>query len=323
MMNKLNVRYILILIFFVALVLLISKGRTPFGKGNTSFAVKPEVGITRIDLTQGEKKLTIEKSGENWLINNKNEARKSAVQFMIRTLREIRIKSPVSPEIFKNEIVGKKTDPVRVAIYAKRKMVKSFLVYKTGSNIYGNIMKIRASSKPFILYIPGYEDNIGTHFVVNDLFWKPYMVFHLLPSQIESIALENFSDSTSSFMISCTGDLQLSEKGRNVSGWDTLKVRRYVSYFTAISFETWVFDLDAREKNEIESTPPLYRIKVRNHDGKEIILTVWERWIPVGGGRSLDTDRVWAKTNENDGIFVMRYFDLDPVLKKSSYFFSE
>jgi hypothetical protein len=31
---------------------------------------------------------------------------------------------------------------------------------------------------------------------------------------------------------------------------------------------------------------------------------------------------VWGKTNNRDDVFVMRYFDLDPILKKRSYFFS-
>jgi hypothetical protein len=36
-----------------------------------------------------------------------------------------------------------------------------------------------------------------------------------------------------------------------------------------------------------------------------------------------DSDRVWAKTNQRDEIFIMRYFDLDPILKKRGYFFKD
>lgn len=322
-MNKLIIRYFLIFIAVGALLLFLFKGRTPFGKGNSSFAVDTEVEITRVDFFQGDKKLSLEKSGERWLINKKDEARKNAVLFLLRTLREIKIKSPVSVEIFDNEIVKKQVYPVMVNVYERRKLVKSFFVYTTGSNIYGNIMKMKASSKPFIVYTPGYEDNIGTHFIVNELFWKPYMVFNLLPSQIASVKLENLPDTSSSFIIFCSKkEFLLTDLKRDISGWDTLKVKRYLTYYTAIPFETWAFDLPKVERNSIESGLPLYRITVKQSNGEEIILTIWEKWKSGDEGKKIDSDRVWAKTNLKDEIFVMRYFDLDPILKKRSYFYT-
>ena len=323
-MNKLIVRYLFIFIALGAILLFLLRGRIPFGKNNSSFAIDPDVQITGIDLFQGHKRLSLEKSGEKWLINKKDEARKNAVLFMLRTLREIKIKSPVSAEIFDNEVIKKQIDPVMVNIYEKRKLVKSFFVYKTGSNIYGNIMKMKVSSKPFIVYIPGYEDNIGSHFIVNDLFWKPYMVINLLPSQITSVKLENLADPSSSFIISCSKtEIQLNDLKKNISGWDTLNVKRYLTYFTGIPFETWAFDLTENEKKGIESGSPLYRITVKKSNGEEIILTIWEKWNDYNNAKKKDTDRVWAKTNSKDEIFIMRYFDLDPILKKRSYFLNE
>jgi hypothetical protein len=236
----------------------------------------------------------------------------------------MKIKSPVSAEIFTDEIVKKQINPVRVNIYEKRRLQKSFYVYKTGSNVYGNIMKIKTSSKPFIVYIPGYEDNIGAHFIVNELFWKPFQVFNHLPSQISSLKFENIPDSSDSFIINCNRNaVSLSGLNNVVSGWDTLKVRRYITYYTSIQFENWAFDLPENEKKMIESGNPLYRITLKDTGGEVIILTVWEKSTIDGGVKKSDTDRVWAKTNKRDDIFVMRYFDLDPILKKRSYFFSQ
>ena len=44
------------------------------------------------------------------LINGKAEARKSGILFILRILQEIKIKSPVSPELFKSEITDKGID---------------------------------------------------------------------------------------------------------------------------------------------------------------------------------------------------------------------
>jgi len=183
---------------------------------------------------------------------------------------------------------------------------------------------MKAFSKPFIAYIPGYEDNIGIHFVADELFWKPFLVFHLLPSEIVSIKCEDIANSSSSFIINCKNrSFSLSDLENNISGWDTLKVKRYLTYFTAILFENWAFDLSEDEKKSIESGLPLYRITVKQSDGKEVILTVWEKWKNENGIRISNTDRVWGKTNLRDEIFIMKYSDLDPILKKRSYFFTE
>ncbi len=45
-------------------------------------------------------------------------------------------------------------------------------------------MKIKERSKPFIVYLPGYETNIGSLFTVNELYWKPFTIFKPLPSEI-------------------------------------------------------------------------------------------------------------------------------------------
>ncbi len=84
------------------------------------------------------------------------------------------------------KLVSKKVKPVRVRVFENNKLLASFLVYKTGSNMYGNIMKIKEKSKPFIVYVPGYEGDIGSGFTMNELFWLPYTIFNLLPSEISS-----------------------------------------------------------------------------------------------------------------------------------------
>ena len=37
--------------------------------------------------------------------------------------------------------------------------------------------------------------------------------------------------------------------------------------------------------------------------------------------KTLDTDRLLGKTDERDELFILRYFDIDPLIKKRDYFF--
>lgn len=304
------------------LLMLLFRNRSPFGKNNTSFASEPNKEITKIEFTQGKQKLILEKEGETWLLNGKKETRKSGVLFIIKVLKEIRIKSPLSSELFESEVNAKNIDPVKVKVYEKRKLIKSFIVYKTSSNIYGNIMKMGAGAKPFIVYMPGFEGDIGSGFTLNELFWQPYTVFNLLPSEISSVDFENKADSVNSFTIQSNNrHYSLSDGIRNLSGWDTALVTRYLSYFTRIPFESWAFDLDETEKQKIKSARPLYRITVKTVSGSEIDLSLWERMTGEADSQQKDSDRLIGKTDSRDEFFIIRYFDIDPLLKKRSYFF--
>jgi hypothetical protein len=321
-MNK-TVLWTLLLLAGTALILIIIfHNRTPFGKDNSSFATETEKGITRIEFSEGDRRLFLEKKGENWLINGKNEARRNSILFILRVLKEIKIKSPVSPELFETEIVQKKSIPVKVKVYENRKLLKTYLVYKTRSNLYGDIMKMKDGTKPFIVYIPGYEGEIGSAFTTNELFWQSYTLFNLMPSEIASVRLENFADTASSFsIINNKHHFFLSGLNGELKGWDSTLVARYLSYFTWIPFESWNLEMGDEQKKVTGSESPLYKLTLSTTNGKTTILTLWERLSGEGDKKTKDTDRLIGKTQQYDEFFIMRYFDIDPILKKRSYFF--
>jgi hypothetical protein len=322
MMNKSIYKSILALIIILLLILVLFRNRSPFGRSNSSFAIGQEKEITKLELSSGGKKLILEKKGEVWLINNKYEARKSGILFITRILKEIKIKSTVSADLFRSEISDKKVMPVRVRAYENRKLVGSFQVYKTRSNGYGNIMKIRESSKPFIIYIPGYEGDIGSAFIVNELFWQNYTIFNLLPSEIGSVSFVNFSDPEQSFeIINRDKELKMTGPGGELSGWDPALVRRYLSYFARVPFESWCFDIDDTLRNRIITSQPAFKIRVTTITGKKMELSLWQKMTGDQGNEKTDLDRLYGKTDEHDELFIMRYFDIDPLIKKRSYFF--
>lgn len=323
-MNKVVVRSLLtaLLLIIILILLFLVRGRSPFGKNQSSFASEPQKGITRIEFSDGGKRLSLSSRGGSWYINGRHEARKSGVMFMIHILTEMKIKSPVSPELFNAEITEKDIPPVRVKVFEDNKLLRSFIVYKTGSNRYGNIMKIRERSKPFIVCVPGYEGDIGSGFIMDEFYWRPYTIFNLLPSEISSVTFENFADASASFSIRRRDNSYIiSDLKTDLSGWDSTRVNRYISYFTWIPFEKYALDIEENEKKMIESENPVFRIKVTKTKGEEMVLTLWG--MLNNEKQIIDTDRLWAKTEDGKGIFIVRYFDIDPILKNRSYFFPE
>jgi hypothetical protein len=324
-MNKIIIRVVLLLFTAGLIFLILFNDRSPFGKSNSSFASVPRTDITKIEFSSSGEKMYLEKKGDKWLINGQHETRRSGLIFIEMVLKEMKIKSPVSSDIFDEEIIKNGIEPIRIRVYEKRKLLKTFLVYKTTSNIYGNIMKIKERSKPFIVYVPGFDGDIGSIFTLNELYWQPYSIFNLLPSEISSVSFENISDPASSFsIVHKDQNFIFSDLTVELTGWDSARVIRYLSYFTWIPFEAWAFEIGDEEKRKIEVQQPLYRITVITTKNIKTVLTLWERMINANNNDGIkDSDRLLGKTQMRDEFFIIRYFDIDPLIKKQSYFFPE
>jgi hypothetical protein len=311
-------------IFAGLLLLLLLHGRqSSFGKRDTGFAVAAGSEITRIEMAQGDERVVLNNDGTGWFVNNGGETRKSAVNFLLQTLREIAIKSPVSDEHFDKEVLEKGIVPVRVKIWSRNRMINSFLVYKTESNIYGNIMRRTARTKPFIVSIPGFEGAIGSNFNMNELFWMPFNVFSYIPGDIASVKVDYQANPEESFTVynsSLMGSDTLEEPVND--GFDNTKIKRYLSYFTWVPFESWAFDLEEAVADSITATVPMAKIIVSLSGGDSGILTIWEKTLTVDGELVTDTDRAWGRRDDGK-LFLVRYFDIDPLLRRKSYFLAE
>jgi hypothetical protein len=96
---------------------------------------------------------------------------------------------------------------------------------------------------------------------------------------------------------------------------------RYISYFAHVPFESWALGLSSDEKKSIERENPLYEIIVVTSQGVRKVVKLWQRPVDDKNITKPDTDRLWAKTEGSAEIFVIRYIDIDPLLKKLSYFY--
>ena len=76
--------------------------------------------------------------------------------------------------------------------------------------------------------------------------------------------------------------------------------------------------MEKARQEAIQKEPPMYIITVITSSGKKKELTLWQLSDAETG---TDSDRLLGKTNETDELFVLRYFDIDPLIKRRSYFF--
>lgn len=313
------------IVVLAGLFLFATGKKSPFGKENSSISVPEGREIDRIVMKQGDRSLELRRDGDRlWTINGEGEARRTAIDFIIRTLYRLEIKSPVSNEFFSENITQRGILPVEVNVYNGHKHLTSFLVYRFSDDPDGNIIKKSPRSTPFITRIPGYDLNPGSHFIVDPRFWMPYHIFRLNPANVRSVTLTRNSSSIPVISISKEAGGYRLMIGESVEeSADTSALERYLSYFTFVPFESWAFDLDDKERMEIAGRVPWAVISLRMEDETGISLMLWKRFMPVSDGIVEDTDRLWGSINNGEDIFIVKYWDIDPLVKSPDYFISD
>ena len=68
-MNKIALGGSFLLVAIIVTLFVLLKARSPFGKENSSFASEPKSEITKIEISDKESRLYLEKDGDSWFLN--------------------------------------------------------------------------------------------------------------------------------------------------------------------------------------------------------------------------------------------------------------
>jgi hypothetical protein len=296
-----------------------------FSVNSTDFAIQRSERVTAVILEKQEERVMLTKEESGWMVNNRYEARPSAIWFLLETLSRISIKSTVPESQFREEWSRDSSSVIRVEIKEKPGRVKSFLVYPVTSNPYGNYFKKRKNGMPFIVNIPGYSGNVGSLFVTSEKFWLPHTLFAAQPSEIRMVKLITYDNELQSFVIyqESPGSVKLFSlpEEEPVQNLDTTRVYRYLSYFNNLRFERWVFDSDSIDSHAVLSSHPSHQLTIQEQSGRSTTI----RTYPIirgmeGSEPEIDLNRIYASINDVNELVVVRYVDIDPVLKERNYF---
>jgi hypothetical protein len=311
---------IIILIIIIVIVLFIIGRHEPFGADNSVFFVENTDRISRISISDDNKSVSLVRDPDGWYIDDKYEASPQAIEFMLRILGDIRIKSPVSEKIY-DELLQNNTREIEVKIFNNRNIIQSFYIYMNNEVEYPGIMQKSKKTKPFIMQIPGYETDPCSYFVPDRRYWMPNVVFGLNPVHISRVHFNYFTKPDSSFSLINDGSgIAFSSESYNNERIDTMAAGRYLSYFTYVPFDNWIYDISISGKDSITESKPYFSLDVITDEPDTIKLITWKMMIKKGGMMVEDTDRLLGSLNGGEDLFVIRYYDLDPLIKEPSYF---
>lgn len=330
-MKKYIIRIIIVIVLLVfAIYLYYTRTHTTIPKELRDFAIEDTSVVTKIFMVnKNNEQVTLERKDGYWTVNNKYIARKDAIDMLLKTMHRIDVRYPVSKSAHNTCVKNLAVKSTKVEIYQGGKLVKTYFVGGPTQDQRGTYMLLEKSSKPFIMHIPGFSGYLSTRYFINEALWRSPAIFRYKFNEISSVTVENPSAPEKSFKVFNYGDnkfgLQFLLKNINIPDFDTLAVKRYISYFKRINYDAIVTNIDEHKRDSVLSSQPMYIITVEDTEGEKKCVKTFLR---AGGGLldndgtpyEYDVDRMYAFINNDKDMVIIQYFVFDPLFMEINNF---
>jgi len=327
--NTLIILLILVLAGIVA-VFALRKSNSSVKRELRDFAVEDTASIDKIFMVRKDlKQITLTRSGNHWLVNEKYKARPDAVENLLKTLYRVRVKSPVSKSMMDNAVKMLATRNTKVEVYNSRKLIKTLYVGGPSQDQMGTFMMVEGSSVPFIVHIPGFIGYLTTRFFVDEKGWRSTELFRYDFNDIATITVENPAKPDDSFRLESPGNNQFaihSLSGRQITGQlDTVGTKFFISQFEKMNFEFFADTIPEQTVHTMLTTPPTGILTLEDRSGLKRNVKMWKRAAngkedSEGNLLEWDDERLWGLIDDKDWV-VVQYHVFNPVFLRYDDFF--
>src|ERR1017187_3823144 len=275
--NKIAI-LLFIVVVSLALWIYLHNNQGTIRKELYEFAVTDTSSIDKIFMVNmAGKKVTLERTKTGyWQVNEKFNARRDAIRNLLVAIKDMRVREPVAKSAIENISKDLASSATKVEIYQKGKLIKMYYVGGDTQDGLGTFMLLNDletgnnSSIPFVMSIPGFNGFLSVRYFLDEEMWRDKTIYGFYPDQISSVSMKFVHSPDSSFTISLPEINKISlddSKGNNIANFDTLKVKRYITYFSNLSYETLRNNLRKSLRDSI-LTKPVHIIELKDKDGK-------------------------------------------------------
>ncbi|MBT3209149.1 MAG: DUF4340 domain-containing protein [Bacteroidetes bacterium] len=324
--------FIVIALLLVASYFYFSRTNSTLRKELRDFAIEDTSKITKIFMVdKSESRVLLKKVNNKWMVNGKYFARKDAVETLLKTMKRLDVKAPVSRSSQDNMVKNLATFSTKVEIYTgDDKPEKTYYVGGPTQDHHGTFMIMENSSAPFIMHIPGFSGYLSTRYFTKENLWRDPIIFRHKFSDIKSVEVEIPNNPKKSFVAQNNGGNKFSLFSENVKtqNFDTVKLKMYMGRFKRVGYESIASEMNLQKRDSILNSNPFSIISVE--DSKNEITKV-ETYLRPGDGRldedgneyKYDIDRLYAKLENDTNLMVIQFVTFDPLFKELNYFFKK
>ena len=287
------------------------------------FIIKNTSVVYQVNIKKGKQIVNIKKknNGNKWVINNKYEANDKSVKRLIQALKEVKIYRPVKKEKLDSVINILKDKGTSVQIFDKNKdIIKEWVIAPYEESSKGTYIMNKTGREPFLVNIPGLENNLNYRYNTNSIYWMKTELFSYQPSEITEIELQYNNESSKSFRLEIENDkvkLFSLNPETQIQNIDYNKVGSYLSYFMNVKFTSF-YNFSIKEKDSLLITTPEYTIilKDKYNNTKNVKLFLIKN---KENPNKLNLNKMKAVVNDED-LVIVKFYDIDLILKDITYF---
>lgn len=284
-------------------------------KKSKEFAFTDTAKIDEMILIRNHQKVYLNKKNNRWYFNNEDKASEESISLLLKTIRQISVKSLV-PEKIKDELIAELRKSIEVQILSEDKLIKNYYIGSTTPDLSGTYAMIKSSKKPYIIEIQGITGNIKSRFQMDSSYWKSKKFISLAPDNIKIITLENHQNPNKSFIIkNIKSNLKLYNLSNQIiQTKDSNNLYQYFSMFSDVNFRK-ILKRD-KKNNTISTTNPIYTLTIQQKNNKN------EQFIfyPIYENEKLNYNDLYGLNKSKNELFLLNYFDIDPLFKEPDDF---
>jgi hypothetical protein len=286
----------------------------------SGFSVDDVVRIQEIVFKKGENQLVLSKTPEGWLINQEFMANNRLIISFLRSLGNLRVKSPVSlgeQERILERIIN---EGVEVEV-KKRWSTKKFRVwYQEDRPTY---MVLGNSKSPFIMEVPGLLTEVGEFFRMEEAFWRENVIFSLNADQIKNVRVEYPSGVASGFEVNVKGinefDLFSLPGEVKLKDFSDSLVFQYLTYFSFVPYQKLLTSVMEEKLNSLQNEIPFSRIELVGKSNQHFVLELFLIESETIKGE-YDPDKLFGLINEGRDLVYVTFVSVDLLLRELDHF---
>ena len=304
-MLKKNFIYFAIILFMAILIWFLSNDNKSTITLENNFSISDTASISKIFIADRNGiTITLNRNKNSWLVNNKYEVRKDAIETILATINQIKIKRPVSKNAFDNVIRNLATTGVKVEIYTDQEVpIKTYTIGSSTSNHLGTYMYLAGSESPFVVHIPSFNGFLSPRYgiqgnKISESDWRSTNIFNLKNKSISRVTVNHFQNPENSFTL-ITDSITLFNNVGNTVNFNRAMVFQFLDSFEQLNCESY-----KERKEKIEFSFPLHDLIVNNDTLRTYVIgdTLFKE-----KKDNFNVKRMYATFNNGDLMLIQDY----------------
>jgi hypothetical protein len=261
-------------------------------------------------------------------VNGLAPVRKDRMSGMLVLLSRLEVISPVSRSRSAGISRQLQENGKRVAVRLSKGEDREYLVFHDTAQTDATYMMLEDAATPFRMGVRGYRGrDLAALYTANERYWRDNVLLHLLPDQIASIRLQNNRDPGLTYHLARNAEGRFEIAAGLVPGaWSepvAAKIRQYLGYFYGVRFETYADVSPDTPAPYAYDEKPDYVLEVISVSGLQTSLEFFPLFTcDASGNQKMDLNVLYVRINDDTDLVVVKYLEIDPLLKDPGYFLS-